>query len=153
VRPETQRPRPKVAIIDDEEDIITFLRLALADHGCDVVCTSSASRAMDLLVETSPDLVLLDLLMPEQTGVSLYSKIVHHPLMRQRPIVIMSGLGERAEISEIIGQAGDVPPPAAILEKPIELDALMATVNAQLFGDGPREAVVAGAPSATGGGT
>jgi CheY-like chemotaxis protein len=110
---------------------------------------------MDLLVETSPDLVLLDLLMPEQTGVSLYSKIVRHPLIRQRPIVIMSGLGERAEISEIVARAGDVPPPTAILEKPIELRALMAIVDAQLFGDDPEDSMPSQAskPAATGGGS
>jgi len=130
-----QSPQPLVAIIDDEEDIITFLRLALADHGCRVVSTSSASQAMDLLVETSPDLVILDLLMPEQTGVSLYSKFVRHPSIRRCPIVIMSGLGERRELEQILARAGDVPPPAAILEKPIDIENLIAVVDEQVFED------------------
>ena len=123
------RSRPVVAIVDDEEDITTYLELALSDHGIDVIaCTDSAS-SYDVLVENAPDLILLDLIMPGQTGVALYAKISRHPRLASCPIVIMSGLCGSAEIASILDEHCDLHQPPRILEKPIDVGTLLEVVG------------------------
>ncbi len=121
--------RPIVAIVDDEEDILIFLCLALEDHGFDVVVTSDADSAFLFLVEKKPDLICLDLLMPRHTGVGLYGEISRHPELSKCPTLIMSGLAVRGELPDMLRRAGDLPEPQAFIEKPIVIDELVATIN------------------------
>ena len=118
-----------VAIIDDEEDITTYLRIALEDEGYRVTSTTDASTAMEMLAVEKPDLICLDLLMPEQTGVSLYASLVGHPTLNGVPIIILSGLTNREGLPAILEDAGDLPQPAAFIEKPVEVDELLDTVR------------------------
>ena len=87
-----------VAIVDDEEDITTYLRIALEDAGYRVVITNDASKAMAVLEDARPDLICLDLLMPERTGVSLYARLREHPGMKRVPILFLSGLAEQSTV-------------------------------------------------------
>jgi len=125
---------PVVAIIDDEEDIATYLRVALEDEGFRVVSTSDAGEAMDLLVGSRPDLICLDLLMPEQTGVSLYADLMDNRGLRDIPVIFLSGLTNRQGLPEMLDEAGGLPAPAAFLEKPVDVDELIDTVKRILAG-------------------
>jgi DNA-binding response OmpR family regulator len=118
-----------IAIVDDEADITTYLRIALEDEGYRVVSTTDAASAMELLVSEKPDLICLDLLMPQQTGVSLYAKLVSHPTLRDVPIVMLSGLTNRDGLPAMLAEAGDLPQPASFIEKPVEIDQFLATVR------------------------
>lgn len=128
----TRHGRPVVAVIDDEEDILTYLRLALEDQGFDVVVTPDAEQAMAMISDARPDLICLDLLMPRHTGISLYAKIVAAPELRDVPIVIMSGLAVRSELPDMLKRAGNLPPPSSFIDKPIDIDELVRTFNALL---------------------
>jgi CheY-like chemotaxis protein len=117
-----------VAIVDDEEDITTFLGLALEDQGYRVVSTTDAAAAMELLEKSRPDLICLDLIMPEQTGISLYAALHRHPELGQVPIVILSGLSVREDLPRLLEQAGGLPEPASLIEKPVDIGYLLDTV-------------------------
>ena len=128
----TQDPRPgapTVAIVDDEEDIITYLRVALEDAGFRVVSTTDAAGALELLGRSGPDLICLDLLMPEQTGISLYASLVRHERLGRVPIVILSGLTNREGLPQILQQADGLPEPAGFIEKPVDIDHFLRTVR------------------------
>ena len=120
---------PLVAIIDDEEDIILFLRIALEDHGYAVAATSDPSEALELLERSEPDLICLDLVMPGQTGISLYAELAGHPRLGRVPIVILSGLAVREEMSRIFQEAGELPEPAAFIEKPVDVEQFLSMVT------------------------
>lgn len=120
---------PLVAVIDDEEDVITYLRLALEDHGYRVVATTEPSEALELLERSEPQLVCLDLLMPGRTGISLYSELSRHPRLKQVPVVILSGLAVRDELPRILEQSGGLPEPARFIEKPAEIEHFLAVVD------------------------
>jgi CheY-like chemotaxis protein len=126
------RQGPLVAIVDDEEDIITYLTLALEDHGYRVVATTSPTEAMDLLKQSLPDAICLDLLMPEQTGFSLYKEIMRHPDLRRSRIVILSGLAVRQELPALLERLGGIPPPAAFIDKPVQIDELLDELDGLL---------------------
>ena len=116
-----KRSRPLIAIIDDEEDIILFLSMALSDHGFDVTGSSTSAGAIEFLEEHQPDLICLDLLMPRRTGAGLYHEISGNEKLRDCPIIIISGLGVRREIEEMIRESGDAAEPAGCIEKPINI--------------------------------
>ena len=122
--------RPVVAIIDDEVDITRSLRLALEDHGYQAVTTNDASEAMELLEKSSPSLILLDLLMPRMSGLSLYRRIASHPALTGTPIAILSGLNARADLPALFArEGGTLPLPAAFIDKPVDIEEILLTIE------------------------
>jgi CheY-like chemotaxis protein len=121
-----------IAIVDDEEDITTYIGLALEDNGYRVVSTTDPAGAIEMLAECRPDLICLDLLMPERTGVSLYANLVQHQMLGSIPIVILSGLAARDEMPDILLQGGNLPEPAAFIEKPVDMDSFLKTIRTLL---------------------
>jgi DNA-binding response OmpR family regulator len=121
--------RPHVAVIDDEADVLTFLRLALDDAGFDVLASSSPTEVLDELRSFRPDLICLDLLMPERMGLSLFVEIRKTPGLEEVPVVILSGLAGSTRPLDGLDLAGDVEPPVAYFEKPVELGAFLAAVR------------------------
>ena len=128
-----QRSRARlVAIVDDEVDIVTYLRLALEDHGYRVLTISDSAVALEQLVATGPDLICLDLLMPRHTGVALYAEIVRDASLHHCPIVIMSGLTSEEQLPAVLQRAGELPQPACFLEKPIRIEDLLDVLRGLL---------------------
>jgi CheY-like chemotaxis protein len=126
-------------VIDDEEDVLTYFRVALEDHGYRVVATTEPSEALELLERSQPKLVCLDLLMPGRTGISLYSALSRHPLLKDVPVVILSGLAPRDELPRILEQSGGLPEPARFIEKPAEIEQFLAEVDEILDRSDPDE--------------
>ena len=138
---EVPRPdAPLVLIVDDEVDITVFLRHALEEHGFAVDTYSDAGAAAAALAESNPDAICLDLLMPRQTGLSLYAGIVNDPHLSGCPVIIISGLAVRDDLDSMLRRAGGLPPPAAFLDKPIDIEHFIDTLEALL-------STAAGAPS------
>jgi chemotaxis family two-component system response regulator PixG len=127
--PDPQQTRPLVAIVDDEVDITTYLSVALEDHGYQVVACNDAERAVESLAGSRPDVILLDLLMPLVTGVSLYGALAAHPALRETPIVILSGLDVRHELPDLLREGGDLPPPRAFIDKPVDVEEVLLVLE------------------------
>jgi CheY-like chemotaxis protein len=119
--------RPCVAIVDDEPDIVLYLRAALEDNGYRVVTTSDATGALELLIQVTPDVICLDVVMPRHTGAALYAEIRRHPDLGRCPVVIVSGLGEG--VSEALEKVAPGRPPDRILAKPVDLDELLGVLD------------------------
>lgn len=116
----------KVLVVDDERDVVLYLRAALANSGFDVRSAGDGDGCVALLVDWEPDLICLDLLMPGRTGLSLYRELRAHPNWSSIPVLIVSGLGMETEIEP---QLAGVKKPEGYLEKPIDLDAFLGTVQ------------------------
>jgi DNA-binding response OmpR family regulator len=123
---------PLVALVDDEEDITTFLAIALEDAGYRVVATNESAVALALLRERRPDLICLDLLMPERMGASLYLQIRRAEELAAVPVLILSGLGTRDDLRELLARTGDVPPPTGYIEKPVDREDFLSAVERAL---------------------
>lgn len=117
---------PCVAIVDDEPDIVLYLRAALEDHGYRVVATSDATGALELLEQVAPDVICLDIVMPRHTGVALYSEVRGHPELGRCPVVIVSGLAEG--VAEAVARSVPGRPADRILAKPVVLDELLGAL-------------------------
>lgn len=116
----------RIVVVDDEADVSTYLAAVLTDHGYEVRGASSGEEALRLVTEDRPDLVCLDLLMPERTGLWLYRQMCTRPELGGIPVVIISGLGKEQGVEEML--AG-LPRPAAFMEKPVEVARLIETLQ------------------------
>ncbi|HEU4709790.1 MAG TPA: sigma-54 dependent transcriptional regulator [Methylophilaceae bacterium] len=116
----------KILVVDDEIGIRELLRDILLDEGYNVKLAENAAQARDLRQQERPDLVLLDIWMPDCDGISLLKEWANGGLLTM-PVVMMSGHGtiDTAVEATRIG-AFD------FLEKPIALQKLLKTVNAAL---------------------
>jgi len=121
--------RPLVAIVDDEVDITTYLSVALEDHGYRVVACNDAEKAVEVLASKRPDVILLDLLMPLVTGVSLYGNLAAHSALRGTPIVILSGLDVRNELPELLREGDGLTPPRAFIDKPVDVEEVLLVLE------------------------
>ncbi|MBL9195099.1 MAG: response regulator [Opitutaceae bacterium] len=82
--------RPLILCVDDESDITTLIRFHLLTLGCDVIAAASGREALQRIAETKPDLVLLDLMLPDIDGFGVCEILRRSPATATLPIVILS---------------------------------------------------------------
>ncbi len=117
--------KKRIAIIDDEMDIVIYLTSALQDNGFDVCSATNATEGLQMIRSQRPDLVCLDILMPEETGYSLYRKIKSDKSLEGTPIIIISGLNIEQELSRV----GSAIKPDGYVEKPIDLSLFIKKIQ------------------------
>ena len=115
----------KVLVVDDEEDILELLKYNLRKEGYDVKTTSSGVQAVEIAKTYLPDVVLLDIMMPNQDGVETCRQLRENPDLHQTFILFLTARAE--EYSEIA--AFDVGADDYIV-KPIKPRALMSRISA-----------------------
>ncbi|MBI5533818.1 MAG: response regulator [Deltaproteobacteria bacterium] len=116
--------KKKVLIVDDEPDIVTFLSVLLEDNGFSVATASTGLEAMSRIRAERPDLITLDITMPEQSGVRTYREIKSDPALAGIPVIIVTGVAD--EFQKFLSTRKQVPPPEGYVSKPIEAEALIA---------------------------
>ncbi|MDY6990353.1 MAG: response regulator [Thermodesulfobacteriota bacterium] len=84
----------KILIVDDEPDIITFLGAILEENGYASVSAKDGVEGLEVLYRENPDLVLLDLMMPKKSGISMFQELRKDPKMSQTPVVVVTGVSE-----------------------------------------------------------
>ena len=101
----------KILIVDDDPDVILFLSTMLRDNGYDTLDARNGREGLERAQAEVPDLILLDLLMPEETGTAFYRKLHRQKEFENIPVIFVSGLsGKPASVSKSI----------PVIDKPIE---------------------------------
>jgi len=114
-----------ILVVDDEEDIRLFLRTLLRDHGFEVLLAVDGVQALELMRQHKPDLISLDLQMPNKTGTDFYRRLARDKELRDTPVIVVSGLsGRHLAVRE----------PAAVFDKPIDSDRFIEEVKKALAG-------------------
>lgn len=117
----------KILIIDDEADTRTFLEFLLTDSGYQATAVSSAEEGLIRAREYQPDLITLDIIMPDQTGVKAYRQLRKDAELAAIPVIIVSGV---ASYKEFFGRDhATMPKPFAFVEKPVNKSELLAKVK------------------------
>ena len=111
-----------ILIIDDEPNIIQSLQGILIDEGLSVITADGGLKALDIIKETIPDLIILDIWMPDIDGIETLTRI--RELYPTVPVIMISGHGtiETAVKATKLG-AYD------FIEKPLSLDKVLLAVN------------------------
>ncbi len=123
----------KILILDDEQDIVTYLETLLQDHGYETVTAMDGKSGMEAMKSQKPDLVTLDISMPEKSGVRFYRDAKEDPQLADVPIVIVTGVtgygADPDSFQRFISSRTQVPPPAGFVAKPIDQDQLLGTIK------------------------
>lgn len=85
--------RPRVLVVDDDQDIRESLQVMLQDLGCEVLLAQDGHAGMMRAERDSPDLVILDLMIPHRSGIAVLDSIKSRPVHRL-PVIMMSGSTE-----------------------------------------------------------
>lgn len=112
-----------VLVVDDEPDVVSFLSRLLGDHGYHVISAGDASGAMARIREAVPDVILLDLQMPYETGTDLYRKLRCDEKLHSIPVIVVSGLA---------GRHVAVSPSVPVIDKPVDEERLLLAVERAL---------------------
>ena len=91
----------RVLVIEDEQDLQEVLAYNLRQAGYEVVSATSGQEGLRLLAERAPDLILLDLMLPDLSGTQICRAIKSDPKTKGIPVVMMTAKGE--EIDRVVG--------------------------------------------------
>ena len=131
----------KILIIDDESDSISFIGTILEDNGYDYISADNGVEGLELTRKEMPDLILLDLIMPEKSGITMFQELKRDPDLNLIPVVVVSGVSQitgvdfRNFTSKLkgIGENGSVETtlksPDGFVEKPIDPRELIEVIN------------------------
>ena len=121
--PEGQK---KILVVDDEPDARDYFVTVLEDNGYATVTAQDGNEALQSLEEGLPDLICLDITMPEKSGVGVYRKLKETEAYKQIPVIIITGVSD--DFKQFISTRRQVPPPEGYLAKPIEPGQLLEKV-------------------------
>lgn len=116
--------QPLVLVADDEQRITKLVSMALRDEGFRVVTASGGEEALAKAEEFRPDIVLLDLVMPDLDGIEVMRLIREH---RSVPVILLTGKGSASDKAKGLDLGAD-----DYIVKPFHLDELTARVRAVL---------------------
>jgi CheY-like chemotaxis protein len=125
----------KILIVDDEPDMVAFLATLLEDNGYETDSAADGEDAMEKVKASKPDLISLDLLMPNKTGIKMFRELRKDNDFNDIPVVMVTGFGKddvpQMDFKEWIKQRA-IKPPEGYIEKP---------VNKEVFLDAIRKAI------------
>ena len=116
-----------VLVVDDEPDVVTFISTVLEDHGYATVTAEDGVQALEQVQKQRPDLISLDITMPEKSGVKFYREMKESDEYKDIPIVIVTGLSD--DFQKFISTRKQVPAPDGYLSKPIGADDVLGAVK------------------------
>ncbi len=110
----------KILVIDDDPVIVKYLTSIFTDNGYETCTASDGVQALEITKKEKPDLITLDLEMPEEWGTRYYRKLSKDKALKAIPVIVISGMQSR-HLS--------IKDAAAYLSKPFDPDKLMAVVR------------------------
>jgi CheY-like chemotaxis protein len=94
--------KKRVLAVDDDASVCEFYEHALRLGGYDVECAPSAAKARDVLAKRRPDLILMDIMMPDQDGISFTRELRADPKTSDIPIIVISGLADAGTLNDAL---------------------------------------------------
>ncbi|WP_296432759.1 MULTISPECIES: response regulator transcription factor [unclassified Rhizobium] len=120
-------PRDIVLLVDDSPEALGFLTDALEQSGFSVLIATSGSAALNIVERITPDLILIDAVMPTMDGFETCRRLKANPAISQIPVIFMTGLTETEHVVHALGSGG-----VDYLTKPINIDELRARIGVHL---------------------
>jgi len=126
----------KVLVVDDDPDVVTFNVTIVEECGFTPIVAKNGEEGLNLVREQKPDLIILDVLMPRQSGIRLYRELKTDKSLSQIPVILLSAIAKKTFLrsQKALSEFGDekVPEPKIYLEKPIEPEELAQTIKSIL---------------------
>ena len=122
-----------IIVVEDTENLLRFVRVNLGVVGYTVLGVNSGRRLLELAVEAQPDMIILDLMLPQMGGWELLASLKSNPLLHQIPVLILTATADPEEVERARRMGA-----ADYLVKPISANELVRRVRRILeSGSGP----------------
>ena len=123
----------KVLVVDDDPDVRLFSVTVLEENGYTPLEAANGEEGLKMIKKDKPALIILDVLMPRQSGIRLYRELKTDKSFKDIPIIILSGIARKTflrsqkALTEFGGK--EVPEPKVYLEKPVEPEILAEEIK------------------------
>lgn len=114
----------RILVMDDDQDLLRIVRRTLELEGYDAVAASSGKSALALFEEQKPDLVILDIMMPDMDGYQVLKRIRENSSV---PVIMLTAVREADSVGKSLGLGDD-----DYIRKPYHTHELIARVKARL---------------------
>ncbi|MGE3316382.1 MAG: PleD family two-component system response regulator [Planctomycetaceae bacterium] len=121
------RVKKRVLVADDDSGILETIRAALVGRGYDVVTAHDGAEALMCAERDAPDLIVLDMVMPRRSGLSVIDRLHSNKARKATPIIVVSGQNDERQL-EYMNERGVV----EYLHKPFDIDQLLKRIDAIL---------------------
>jgi CheY-like chemotaxis protein len=122
----------KILVIDDEMDTVVYLTTLLEDNGYQTVSATDGLAGMEKVKTEKPDLVVLDMSMPEKSGMGFFREIKSNPDLSSIPVIFVTGVtgfaGDKEGIKKFIEGRHNIASPEGYFSKPIDRDEFLKAV-------------------------
>ena len=122
-----QEKTPIVLVVDDNQENLELLQAYLEDMDCQTVPASDGLQAMEIVADSAPDLILLDVMMPKMSGFEVCKRIKNDPKTSDIPIIMVTALNEFGDIEHGIDSGTD-----DFISKPVNKLELLTRVKTML---------------------
>jgi len=123
----------KVLVVDDELDMRTFITTLLETNGFKPLTAQDGFQGLEVARKNRPALIILDIMMPKESGINLYRELRNDPELKGIPVIMLSALSKKTffhsqkVLDEYKGEK--IPEPAAYIEKPPEPDEILEAIR------------------------
>jgi CheY-like chemotaxis protein len=128
----------RILVIDDEPDERVYLSTLLEDNGYVTETAKDGNEGLEKVRANPPNLITLDITMPEKSGVRFYREIRDDSSLGRIPIVVVTGVtglgGKPEEFHQFLTTQKQMPPPDGFIPKPVDQERFLATIGALLPG-------------------
>ena len=119
----------RVLVIDDSKTIRRSAENLLTKEGCDVITADDGNEAMEMAEEESPDLIIMDIMLPGVSGLDLVRTMKADDKLKDTPIIVVTTMAMAGDQEKIKAAGAD-----AYLPKPIQVDEFIEAVRKILGG-------------------
>jgi DNA-binding response OmpR family regulator len=125
-----------ILIVEDEQDVATYLAMVLKTNGFTPIVAASVEQGLDEVRQKRPDLICLDIMMPKESGISMYTRLKEDSNLRTIPVIIISGAGQDGafDFRSYVPDTS-IPEPDYYIEKPVTADQYINVINKILPAD------------------
>lgn len=123
----SQTTAKTILAIDDENDVLIIIKTALQSEGYQVLTASNGFDGLAAAEDKKPDLILLDLMMPEMDGMEVLKRLKESKGTDQIPVIILTGLSDREKIRMALDQGTSY-----YIVKPFDYQGLVSKVKLAL---------------------
>jgi len=116
-----------ILVVEDEPDQIAYLETLFKDEGYAVVTASNGREGFEKAKSSHPDLITLDISMPEESGVRMFRDLQTDSATSDIPVIIITGISH--DFKRFIETRKQVHPPQGYFDKPLEREKLLAKIN------------------------
>lgn len=117
----------KILIVDDERDVLTYFEAVFQDNGYDTVSAEDGIEGFERAKSEKPDLIVLDITMPKQSGLKTYRQYKRNPALKNIPVIIVTAVND--SFKELLDELDDLELPKGIFYKPIDPQELLNMVS------------------------